>query len=240
MIRTRLLAALLLTGCATGAPVGGQRAAAAVRTSPFGPPALQRSTPTLRDGAPLKDLPPGSRERAVELAQGQVGKTQVRFAGKRFPDDCTGLVKGIFEQLGVDLLAEARPGDNGVLAIYRFAGAHGRVYEGGRPVAGDLVFFRETYDLNRDGRVNDGLTHVGLVESVQEDSTVWVIHRVNRGVVRYRMNLAHPLAKRDPGTGAQINDALRLPGRGPEILTAQLFAGYATLLPIERRVASAR
>jgi hypothetical protein len=98
---------------------------------------------------------------------------------------------------------------------------------------GDLVFFRETYDQNRDGRRNDGLTHVGLVEDVDAAGTVTVIHRVSRGVVRYRMNLARPEVQKDPRTGAVLNDRLRAPGRGrPQVLTGQLFAAYATLLPL--------
>jgi hypothetical protein len=107
-------------------------------------------------------------------------------------------------------------------------------------VAGDLVFFKETYDFNRDGQANDGLTHVGLVDDVEADGTVVVIHRVARGVVRYRMNLAHPDTATSP-TGARWNDWLRAeaPGAKPR-LTAQLFAGYATLLPVEGHLSAKR
>jgi hypothetical protein len=94
------------------------------------------------------------------------------------------------------------------------------------------VFFRETYDQNRDGRRNDGLTHVGLVDEVEADGTVVVIHRVKRGVVRYRMNLARPNLRRDPRTGEVINDMLRAPGAGRvPVLTGQLFASYGSVLP---------
>lgn len=167
-----------------------------------------------------------------------MGKSQIVLSGKRYPSDCTGMVRGVFDQLGIDLTQGARPGDNGVTAIYRYAASHGHIYQGGHPVPGDLVFFRETYDVNRDGRTNDGLTHVGIVDALLEDGTVVVIHRVARGVVRYRMNLQHPEANRDPRTGRILNDYLRSPGgahRG--VLTAQLFAAYATLLPIESRYA---
>jgi hypothetical protein len=122
-----------------------------------------------------------------------------------------------------------------VAAIYRFAGRHGRVYEGGRPLPGDLVFFKETYDRNRDGRRNDGLTHVGLVDDVEADGTVVIIHRVARGVVRYRMNLGHPDQAASP-QGRRWNDWLRTEQPGaPAQLTGQLFAGYATLLPTRGR-----
>lgn len=241
MVRWRGWPLLLSTavGCATGAPVGGLHAPDGARYRPVAAAALPAATPAPRpevDGTEVLEAPADGRSRAVELARSLVGKPRVQMGGKRYPDDCTGLIKGVFDRLGINLTGEARSGDNGVTAIYRFAQAHGRIYEGGRPVAGDLVFFRETYDLNRDGRANDGLTHIGLVESVDADGTVRVIHRVRRGVVRYRMNLQHPSTHLDPATGVAINDYLRLPGPGhAEVLTGQLFAAYATLLPLERR-----
>ena len=122
-------------------------------------------------------------------------------------------MEAVYAQAGVSLRTSTKPGDNGVTALYRYALNHGRVYNGGRPVPGDLVFFRETYDQNRDGRRNDGLTHVGIVDQVDADGTVTVIHRVKRGVVRYRMNLARPRVAKDPNTGRILNDTLRAPER---------------------------
>lgn len=184
-------------------------------------------------GAPL-DVPAGSRTRVVDVARALVGSKRVEVNGKRFGDDCTGLVRGVYSQLGVDLMSAGQPQDNGVTAIWRFTAQHGRLYDGGRPVAGDLVFFRETYDLNRDGAVNDGLTHIGLVDDVEGDGTVIVIHRVARGVVRYRMNLANPSLAKD-ARGKVLNDGLRLPGAGsPQRLTGELFVSFGTLLPNER------
>jgi hypothetical protein len=167
--------------------------------------------------------PDEARSRVVRLAREQVGKVKVVVAGRTWPSDCTGLVRAAYSVVGLDLMDDAHAGDNAVTAIYRFAQRRGRLYESGRPLPGDLVFFRDTYDLNGDGRHNDGLTHIGLVEDVDAEGTVTVIHRVSRGVVRYRMNLGKP--------GRAWNDALRTSGPGSrEVLTAQLFAGYATLL----------
>lgn len=240
MFRARALlmgALLVLAGCATGAPVGGRRPDNGYQ--PFTRSSSPRLTPSAEgeEGAPLK-VPAGARDTAVQLAQGLVGKNTIVLGGKKYRDDCTGLVRGVYAQLGVDLMGGGEAGDNGVTAIWRYASTHGRLFEGGRPVAGDLVFFKETYDLNKDGHVNDGLTHIGLVEKVGEDGTVTVIHRVARGVVRYKMNLQF----RDSavnGEGRPVNDYLRVAGtqHKPQ-LTAQLFAGYATLLPIEPRYAN--
>jgi len=169
-----------------------------------------------------------SREIVVAAARAMVGKPRVVVGHKRYPNDCTGLVRAAFDQVGVDLFSKAKRGDNGVTAIFRFAEAHGRIYIGGRPVAGDLVFFHDTY-----GRRSHHLTHVGLVDKVEDDKTVWIIHRVSRGVVRYRMNLEQPDLRFDK-SGRIVNDYLRLskPGRH-DVLTSQLFAAYATILPVD-------
>jgi hypothetical protein len=236
-----LSAAVLLGGCATGAPVGG-RQHRVERYEPFAPAAAPRSIPTAgsRDGLAPLAVKPGARDTAVQVAQGLLGKTKVVVDGRRYGDDCTGFVRALYEPLGVNLLAGGEPGDNGVTAMWRFAARHGRIFEGGRPLPGDLVFFKETYDLNRDGQRNDGLTHVGLVEDVEADGTVLVIHRVARGVVRYHMNLASPTAQR-AADGKRLNDWLRTeaPGSRPG-LTAELFAGFAAVLPVEARYASTR
>lgn len=232
-------AVALVTGCATGAPVGG-RHLFVDRYEPFARPASPREIPDAepveRANTPLV-IAPGARDTAVGTAQSLLGKNRVVVGGKRYGDDCTSFVRALYEPLGVDLLKEAEPGDNGVTAMWRFASRHGRIFEGGRPLAGDLVFFKETSDQNRDGQTNDGLTHIGLVEDVEADGTVLVIHRVARGVVRYRMNLSLPTQVRT-ADGKRLNDYLRTeaPGSKPR-LTAELFAGFATLLPVESRLA---
>jgi hypothetical protein len=172
-------------------------------------------------------------ERAVDgaalaqAARGFLGLRTLAIGGKRYPNDCTGLVRAVYATQNVDLMAEGgRPGDSGVMAIWRYAGRHGSIHAE-KPGPGDIVFFRETYDRNRDGRENDGLTHVGIVESVESDGTVGVIHRVAHGVMRYHMNLEHPRERRDPATGRVLNDYLR-EGRRSR-LAAELFAGFATL-----------
>src|SRR5260370_3802934 len=162
-------AAVAAGGCATSSSGSreGSTSPAAVRPDETSPP--NRAA---------------SREKVVSVAQSLVGKTRIHLGRKHYPDDCTGLVRAVFDQVGIDLFSIARPGDNGVTAIYRFAEARGRIYTGGRPVAGDLVFFHDTYDRHR----NSNLTHVGLVEKVEDDRTVWIIPRVRRGGVPDRMN----------------------------------------------------
>ncbi|MFE8599320.1 CHAP domain-containing protein [Archangium violaceum] len=239
-----LLAGLLvMTGCAaTGRPMGGSVIAASYRYSPLTPAAAPKAplsvtaAPPAASPAPRKQVrpppPAASREDVLATARELVGNRKVKVAGRTWPDDCTGFVEGVYARAGVSFRGSGVAGDNGVTAIYRYARDHGRVFTRGKPKPGDLVFFRETYDQNRDGRRNDGLTHVGLVDEVDSDGTVVVIHRVKRGVVRYRMNLAKPSLRRDPNTGEVLNDMLRVPGATKmPVLTGQLFASYGSVLP---------
>jgi peptidoglycan DL-endopeptidase CwlO len=177
---------------------------------------------------------PEARQQAVALARRLLGRRTVSWPGKSFPDDCFGLVEGIYASVGAPLQPAGQQGDNGVTSLYRYAYQQGRVFASGPPSPGDLAFFRDTYDQNRDGVLNDGLTHVALVEAVDEDGTVLIIHRVHRGVMRYRMNLRHPELHTDPRTGRPLNDYLRgSSGTSRPMLTAQLFVAFASILPAE-------
>ncbi|RYZ38989.1 MAG: CHAP domain-containing protein [Myxococcaceae bacterium] len=208
----------------TGTKGGAVAKAPKARARPAATPAKKTAT------SPAPGANP--RERVLATARALVGESSVQVNGRRYPADCTALIEATYAQAGLTFRGTIKPGDNGVTALYRYARANGRVYTEGRPVPGDLVFFRETYDQNRDGRRNDGLTHVGLVDGVDSDGTVTVIHRVRRGVVRYRMNLARPHLPRDPKTGEVLNDMLRNPGPGQtHVLTGQLFAAFGSVLP---------
>ena len=66
-----------------------------------------------------------------------------------------------------------------------------------------------------------------------------------RGILRYRMNLQHPEQIRKPGNKKRVNHYLRRPhGATPAQTTAELFAGYGTVIrdaaaiTTEMRVAS--
>jgi peptidoglycan DL-endopeptidase CwlO len=242
-----LLAGLvLMTGCATHTPLGGRMMGSSFRYRPLTPAAAPRAPLSVAASpAPRKQVhpppPAARREDVLAAARELVGSSKVKLAGRSWPEDCTGFIQAVYAQAGVSFRGSAVAGDNGVTALYRYARTHGRVYTRGQPRPGDLVFFRETYDQNRDGRRNDGLTHVGLVDGVEEDGTVVVIHRVKRGVVRYRMNLAKPSLRRDPRTGEVLNDLLRAPGaRKVPVLTGQLFAAYGSVLPEPGPVAVTR
>ncbi len=161
-------------------------------------------------------------------ASSLVGVRSLRKISTRVPDDCTGVPRLAYGKAGIDLFKdlESRPNENGVTAIFRRARAAKALHKH-TPRPGDLVFFRETYDRNRDGRRNDGLTHVAVVESVAPDGTVTFVHRSSRGVSRGKLNLSHP---RQHTYGDEVvNDWLRPASkRTRAYLTGELFSFYAS------------
>lgn len=159
------------------------------------------------------------RQRITAGAAGLVGLSSLRKATRQVPDDCTGLVWLVYGSAGVELAGD-------VESLYRLARVKGAVHHS-KPRPGDLAFFRETYDRNRDGLRNDGLTHVGVVESVERDGTVTFIHRGSAGVARAQMDPRRPHLRSHEGE--KVNDFLRAAsGKRRAYLAGELFADYAS------------
>ncbi len=202
-----------------------------------------------RPGAELAffDLQARLAARAASLV-GHTSAFQVR--GERFNPDCTGFVEAVYAGEGVPLrplMKAAAPGErSGVYAAYRAMQRYGVVFGGGGewPAPGDLVFWRDTYDRNRDGKANDGLTHVGIVEYVV-DGTVVFVHRGAKGVARGAMTPDRPDER--SADGVALNSTIRAKNprlQGVPGLAGELFAGYGRLdparLPAGLDVAAAR
>ena len=192
--------------------------------------------------AAVRDAPDLSfydlQARLAARAASLVGRTSgFQARGERFNADCTGFVEAVYAGEGVPLRTltrSAAPAErSGVSAVYRAMQRYGVVFGGGGewPAPGDVVFWRDTYDRNRDGKADDGLTHVGIVEYVA-DGTVVFVHRGSKGVARGAMNPDRP-AERSAG-GVALNTPIRK--RDPRLsgvpaLAGELFAGYGRLDP---------
>ncbi|MBS2025826.1 MAG: CHAP domain-containing protein [Deltaproteobacteria bacterium] len=177
--------------------------------------------------------PPEGVERVLEQARAHLGKDKVRVKGKAFRYDCSGFVRGMYSALGIDVMSGGgSEDDNGVRLIHHYVETHGQNHSRAVPNAGDIVYFDNTWDKNGNGKLDDPLTHVGLVEEVRADGTVMVIHRANRGIVRDPMNLLRPHELRDE-QNHELNAYLRPKGRkepaGIPHTMAELWAGFGTV-----------
>jgi len=209
------IAVLTLAGCAT--------------------PSVERSRPASIGGRPCCKAGDSSVTRAdvVRSAARLVGAYEIEVDGRRIVEDCAGVTRAIYLEQGIDLYAGAT-GDaktNGVRLIYSHVRQRGRMHHGPIPHPGDLVFFDNTWDLNGDGKLNDPLTHVGVVERIEADGTVVFISRVAEAIERYRMNLSLPHVHKT-AEGRLLNDYIRRKRTtDPEEagrLTGELFAFFGT------------
>jgi len=176
-----------------------------------------------------------SRTAIVQSARKLVGAKTIESQGRRIAYDCAGVTRAIFLEHGIDLYESGSrdPKANGVRLIYAHLRQHGSLHQGPTVRPGDLVFFDNTWDCNGDGRLNDPLTHVGVVEQIERDGTVVFISRVAGAIERYRMNLALPHVHKT-AEGRVLNDYIRrkLPTDPDDMghLTGELFTFYGTRL----------
>jgi cell wall-associated NlpC family hydrolase len=169
----------------------------------------------------------------VARAASALGQPGLSAVAPGVSDDCTGFARWAYLASGEDLVS----GSAG--AMLSTAARARAVRRGGRPLPGDLVFFRETYDRDRDRRRDDGITHVGVVERVEPDGTVVFAHRASSGVKESRLNLRFPSKPRAPD-GRVLNDYIRrASGKQRGRLTGEQFAGYASLDALYRSRVSA-
>ena len=200
-------------------------APAPVEAAPVIPVEAATAVPVVHKEAPARRMRPSTGERIARRAGELVGRESVPDIAPGYTDDCSGFVRLVYASEGVDL--SRLPARSSIVqAMYVRARENGALREGS-PRPGDLVFFRNTYDRNRDGRRNDGLTHVGIVESVEDDGTVTFVHRGGSGVVRARLNLESPKTSRDGDE--TLNDVMRRKSKlSRAYLAGELFAGYAS------------
>lgn len=173
------------------------------------------------------------RQAIVRTAVTLIGATTIESQGRRIAYDCAGVTRAIYLAHGIDLFEGGAGGGqaNGVGLIYNHLRTHGRLHRGPVVHGGDLVFFDNTWDYNGDGLVNDPLTHVGIVETVEPNGTIVFISRVAGAIERYRMNVAQPHLHRTTD-GRVLNDYMRRKhwrdGAQTPYLTGELFAAFGT------------
>ena len=164
------------------------------------------------------------------------GRERFQVAGQVFNGDCSGFVEAVYALEGIQLrriLQAAAPREtSAVAAAWAAAARYGRRWRGGAwPSPGDLVFFDDTWDRNGDGRRDDPLTHIGLVEWVDVDGTVTFLHRGGHGVTRGQLNLRRPDRSRAED-GRPLNSFLRARASASDTgpaLAGQLFAGFGRI-----------
>ncbi len=184
-----------------------------------------RATPPVRESG--RSARRSARATAVgkdvaNAAGSFVGKQRLRVDGESYRYDCSGFVCAAYAKADV-------PVDGNSKALYRMARSAGVLHKRKTPQVGDIAFFDNTYDRDGNGRRDDSLTHVAIVESVDADGTAVLVHVGSKGVKRLAINLRDPSSHQD-SAGNEINSYLRS-GRsdgGPR-LAGELFVAWGSL-----------
>lgn len=192
-----------------------------------------QTVPTDKQGCCQRVEPTPRRTAIVRTATKLIGANTIESKGRHIAYDCAGVTRAIFLKHGIDLYDSSAndPEANGVRLIHQHIQQRGTFHQGPVVRPGDLVFFDNTWDFNRDGKVNDPLTHVGIVERQEPDGTVVFISRVAGAIERYRMNLGLPHVHKT-ANGRILNDYLRrkdvIDPANTGYLTGELFVQFAT------------
>ena len=149
------------------------------------------------------------------------------------PDDAAAYISTVYAANETQV-TESNEANPTIVDVYRHTQREGTIYHSNRPAVGDLVFFHNTYDRNGDGRNNDWYTHVGLVESVDDDDgNISILSYLDGRVSRTHVNLEEPDDSHS-ASGDVINTVMRRRSEDDppytQYLASELFAGFGSLL----------
>lgn len=216
-----------------GEEVGRDEAGLARREPEAGPQAPKTRAEKRKESEKRKEKALAAHHDGMQVAlaaSGMVGKGKLVVNGKTYRYDCSGLVSAAYARAGHTL-------DGSSEDLYNLAKDEGVLHKKKTPQPGDVAFFDDTWDRNGNRRRDDDLTHVAIVEKVEPDGTVILIHKGSKGIVRIRMNLKDPHVERTDD-GVVLNDGLRS-GKddgGPR-LTGELWRAFGSFweLPTDER-----
>ncbi|MDP2808131.1 MAG: hypothetical protein Q8O74_08375 [bacterium] len=164
-----------------------------------------------------------ARQALVNYAKSLLGVKRLTEMDGRFKNDCSGFVNGVYAVMGRKIKYNfVRQGRSLSESLYLTLNDKNLAYREMPPRPADAVFFKNTLENSY-----DKITHVGLVEEVQEDGTVVILHYGSGRVGRIKMNLRHPYDYKND-KGEIINDYLRKRGerQSREDLAGALYFMY--------------
>jgi len=223
--------ALALAGCSAPMvePVGSGQpfplseplAPAPIPTPPLTPPAAMPPVMSTTTPRPMTTSTPfHARFAAAAVAYLSSGTLDGPRRGRSM--NCTGLVQACYDVLGCDERPEGSTRD-----LHAWCVANDQTVD--TPAPGDLVFFDDTWDRDDDGRLDDPLTHVGVVVEAEPDGRVRFIHVGSRKLKDGVLHLGRSEHKRDE-RGNLLNSPLRVrhkrDPRGTRYLAGQLLRGF--------------
>lgn len=201
------------------------------KTVPSPPPSSPEEPPSagIKEEKELSE----TQKLLVEEAYRIIGVEKLFVRGKSFSLDCSGTVMAIYWYAGIDLAKNfSKYSGGGTERIYRYLDDEGLLYRTKLPVPGDIIFWDNTYDKNKNGKTDDYFTHMGMVVTVDDKGNIEYIHEnYRKGIILAKMNLFKPDKYYEIIDGKKIilNDPMRMRG-SPESdagwLSSQLYRDF--------------
>ncbi|MCI5071670.1 C40 family peptidase [bacterium] len=160
-----------------------------------------------------------------------------QFEDAHFSYDCSGYIASILHRNGLLTKKYARTQKvkgNGVSILYQFIEKNGSILDKDQfPKMGDIVFFSNTYDRNRDGKNNDVLSHIGIIENVSNDGQITFLHHSSGKVRKSYLNNGFANQHKDKNKTLLNSFLRRRRSSDPsntKYLAAQLVHSYGSLI----------
>lgn len=175
------------------------------------------------------------RVKIARTAENYAGKKILVSKGKKYRFDCSGLVLATMAANNITIFEKQKvrsKGANGVRIIYDTLKKYKRIYRyDDRVKIGDLIFFNNTYDKNRNRRLDDFFTHIAIVVGVDKNRTIKYVHRSSNGIEYGYMNLR--FKHRYKFKGRVVNSFLReqrkFDTRNTKYYSGELFFAFGTV-----------
>lgn len=168
--------------------------------------------------------------REKEEVRKNLVQTAEEFIRTQPKTDCSGLIQKIFKKNNIIIFKKQAliPEDpTGVKIMYNTLRNYKKIYINPLQVKkGDLIFFSNTYDMNKNNKIDDILTHIGMVIDKDKEGTITFIHSTSKKIKYDYINLKDKHNKK-------VNSFLRVKHKqdpmGTKYLTGELFTCFGTL-----------
>lgn len=177
------------------------------------------------------------RRRLVSDAYQLKNYSKYHFKGAHFSYDCSGYIASALHKNGLLTQDFSRVQDiqgNGVAILFQYIEKNGLIMDKNAvPKIGDIVFFSNTYDRNKDGKFNDELTHIGIIESMDNDGQAIFLHHMAGRVQQSYLNAGFEHLHKS-NKGKQLNTYLRRKNaqdsKQTVYLASELVHSYGSLI----------
>ncbi len=156
----------------------------------------------------------------IEGAETYKGAKNLVIKGRRFNMDCSGVISAVYYYAGIDLQKyyPAYSG-TGTERVYTTLRDRKLLKKTWLPEPGDIIFWDNTFDKNKNGKDDDSLTHMGMVVSCDKQGNITYIHyNYAQGIVYEYMNIRYKNYESQiiKGENVIINSPMRIKGGSRE------------------------